>query len=182
MGKSLYRVDNIDELHDALRQFDRFRQEPIYVIQYHESKHHTGRFFRYRVMFIDGVLMAGRIYTSDSWLVDITAARGMDEARRKAMRDEEIHWMNHPVEALGEENVEALSRVNDILGLDILGLDVGVTEDGVAVIFEANPNMNFLTMNRRADEIPYFGGASERITSAIENLLIKKAKYPVSVN
>ena len=181
-GKSLYRADNLGELRAALRKFDRFRKEPIYAIQYHESKHHSGSHLRYRVMFIDGVLYGGRMYLGDSWLVGNSSARRSGDGSLAKLREEERHWMSYPDRALGAENIEALGQVNDILGLDILGMEVGVTGDGTAVIFEANPNMNFLTVNRRTEEAPYYGAAGERIASAVEDLLLKRSKFPILVH
>lgn len=181
LGHSFLRADTAAELRRNIVELDVFKNEPMYAIQYHESRHPSGAHLRYRAIFIDGVMYAGRMYLGDNWLV----ARGTREAGAEfgpeQFEAEERRWMSHPAEVIGSANADALARVNDALGLDALGIDFGIGADGRLIVFEANPNMDFLTMLRHVERTPYLGVAAARIAAALEDLFITRSKATAAV-
>jgi len=178
---AFFKADNVDQLRDAIKRYDCYSNIPIYVIQFHESRHPCGQFLRYRAMFIDGVLYPGRMYLSQSWRATSVTDPAQAAIVDADNQDQERLWLNHPEEVIGLENVEALHRVNEVLGLDIIGIDFGLSEDGEIIIFEANPGLNLLTMLRHVESAPYLAVAGKRIISGIENLIVRKSNLAVAV-
>ncbi len=175
-ARNFHMAGDARELREVFRRIDPNGKEPVYVIQFHESRHASGRFLRYQAAFVDGVLYPGAMDLSEDWL-PVRGARepagGADEAEFAAA---ERRWLDDPESAIGRENVAALSEANAKLGLDILGLDLGIAADGRVIIFEAGANVNVLALRGRVDATPHLAAAARRIAGAIEDLLIRKSR------
>jgi tetratricopeptide (TPR) repeat protein len=179
-ARNFHMAGDARELREVFRRIDPNGKEPVYVIQFHESRHASGRSLRYQAAFVDGVLYPGAMDLSEDWL-PVRGAReppggkdgGEDGAEFAAA---ERRWLDDPESAIGRENVAALYGANARLGLDILGLDLGIAADGRVIIFEAGANVNVLALRGRVDAAPHLAAAARRIAGAIEDLLIRKSR------
>ena len=132
----------------------------------------------YRTVFIDGVFYPGRMYLSDSWLVSGPAQRGLRRtliAENSGFQADERGWIDDPEKVLGAANMEALKNLNDVIGLDCFGADVGLLDDGRLLVFEANACMNTLANRRHVEEFPYLKPGADEIQAAIERMILDKA-------
>jgi len=76
--------------------------------------------------------------------------------------------------ALGERAMEALAKIQLVLGLDYAGIDFGLGAAGEVLLFEANATMTVLPPDRdpRWD---YRRAAVAHIEDAVRKMLIEKA-------
>lgn len=173
---ALSRVDNAEGLRKALPRFARW---PCYVIQFHQSRHRSGNFLMYRAVFIGGEFYPARMYLADDWLVSGPAQRGFAQTLIGAdpkFQDEEKAWLKDPEAVIGGANMAALHAVDRVIGLDCYGIDFGIDPDARIIIFEANSAMNLLSIRRHVRKFPYLKAAAHSIQSALEDLLIAKAR------
>jgi hypothetical protein len=84
--------------------------------------------------------------------------------------------LDDPEAVIGADNLAALGKAQAKIGLDVLGMNIGLAEDGRVIIFEANGETNVLGLPRPADTAPHFVAASRRIQTAIEDLILKKSR------
>ncbi|MCZ6637997.1 MAG: hypothetical protein O7C66_07370, partial [Alphaproteobacteria bacterium] len=174
-SSGLYMADTVDELREAIENMS---SDAVYVIQFHESRHSSGNYLMYRTVFIDGVFYPGRMYLSDSWLVSGPAQRGLRRtliAENSGFQADERGWIDDPEKVLGAANMEALKNLNDVIGLDCFGADVGLLDDGRLLVFEANACMNTLANRRHVEEFPYLKPGADEIQAAIERMILDKA-------
>ena len=174
--RGLEKVDSLDALRDSLA---RFAKGPCYLTQYHESKRWKGNFLRYRAVFVGGRIYPSRMNLSENWLVGPSIDRPQDKKLTEAsseFKDEEKRWIADPRSVIGQANMAALHAVDGVLGLDCYGVDFGIAEDGQVIVFEANASMDLLTIRSHVAKFPYLRQAAEDIKSALEDLLIGKAR------
>jgi tetratricopeptide (TPR) repeat protein len=174
-ARAFFRADDITGLREAIKRIDPRGAEPVYVIQYHESRHRSGAFLRYRLVFVDGVLYPGVISLSDGWRQGWQEAAAWAGKLGSEFIEEERRWLDEPEAVIGGENLAALGQAQARIGLDVLGMDIGLAEDGKVIIYEANGETNVLGLPRPADTAPHFVAASRRIQTAIEDLILKKS-------
>ncbi len=173
---ALSRADDPDGLRKALPRFARW---PCYVIQFHESRHRSGNFLMYRAVFIGGEFYPGRMYLADDWLVSGPAQRTLAQTLiggSTAFQADEKAWLTDPEAVIGEANMAALHAVNRVIGMDCYGVDFGIDAGGRIIIFEANSAMNLLSIRRHGRKFHYLKPAAQNIQTAIEDLIIGKAK------
>ncbi len=175
-ASALGRADNAEELRKALPRFARW---PCFVIQFHESRHPSGNFLMYRAAFIGGAFYPARMYLDGQWLVSGPAQRALSQTPIEAdpaLQDEEKAWLADPEARIGGANMAALLAVNRVIGLDCYGIDFGIGADGRIIIFEANSAKNLLSIRRHGLKFPYLKPAALRIQSALEDIIIAKAR------
>ena len=175
-ARAFFKADDVTGLREAVKRISPGGGEAVYVIQYHESRHRSGAFLRYRLVFIDGVLYPGVMSLSDGWLQGGDTAAAWAEKLGSEFITEERRWLDDPQAVIGPENLAALGQAQAKIGLDVLGMDIGLAEDGRVIIFEANAETNVLGLPRSAAIAPHFLTASRRIQTAIEDLILKKSR------
>jgi len=151
---------------------------PVYVIQFHESRHRSGNFLMYRGIFVGGRFHPGRMYMADGWLVSGPAQRSLERTLIEAspeLQEEEMAWLADPEGAVGAENLAAFHAMHEVIGLDCYGFDFGIAGDGRAIVFEANATMNLLSIRRHVPKFPYLAPAADAIARAIEDLIVARA-------
>jgi hypothetical protein len=93
---------------------------------------------KYRVMFIGGVAYPLHLAISADWKVHyFTAAM----AANPDFRREEHRFLDDMPGVLGERAMDALTRIQSMLGLDYAGIDFALAPDGSLLLFEANATM-----------------------------------------
>ena len=169
------KVENVAGLRAALTKF---AGKSCYVIQYHESKLPTGMFLKYRGIFIGGKFFPGRMNISGNWLVGASSTRPGDKKLIEGnteLQNDEARWLADPAGVIGQANIDALYAADAILGLDNYGMDFGIADDGRVVLFEANPCMNFLSIQRHVPKFPYLRRASDDIKTAMADMMVARA-------
>jgi hypothetical protein len=110
----------------------------LLVMQFADTRSADGFFRKYRVMFIGGELYPLHLAVSPSWKVHYFSA---DMAESTEHRAEEDAFLRDMPGALGSRVVEALRRIDALLGLDYGGIDFAIGAGGSVVVFEANASM-----------------------------------------
>jgi hypothetical protein len=112
--------------------------EELLAIQSLDARGTDGMARKYRVMFIDGRMYPLHLAISSDWKVHYFSA---DMARSDAFREEERRFLLDMPGVLGPRAMEALARVEAVLGLQYAGVDFALSPDGSVLLFEANATM-----------------------------------------
>jgi hypothetical protein len=83
--------------------------------------------------------------------------------------------------ALGDRAMAALTRIQDMLGLDYAGIDFGVSADGDLLLFEANATMVIAVPDDDA-RWAYRRTAITGIIDAVVAMIRQKAAAPLSTS
>ncbi|MEX0922567.1 MAG: tetratricopeptide repeat protein [Rhodovibrionaceae bacterium] len=171
MGTSMVLIEKDEDLEAGLRKFiGRF----IYVIKYHECRFRAGIYRKIRACFIGGDFHPIRIDFKADWNVhrfDDATKLMLEDA---SLRKNELAYIEDCEKYLGKEAMACLETIDDKLGLDFLGIDFGIGEDGRMVIFEANPAMNVLEY-RRMKDFPYFEAGAQEVEKSFQKMLLSRA-------
>lgn len=141
----------------------------LLAIEFIDTRSEDGRFQKYRAMAIGGELYPSHMAVSNHWNVHYFSAQ-----MGKAERAEEARYLADMRGSLGVVAFEALKRVADALGLEYVGIDFGVAQDGRVVVFEANAAMTIFMPEPRP-ETEYRRRAASRIFEAAQQLVMRKA-------
>ena len=152
-----------------------FQKSPVgcgyYIIQFQDCRHRHSVFNKIRVFFIDGQWYPVANLFHDSWNVH-SGDRYQLMDKTPWTQHEEMAFLNAPVRYLGDENVEKLEKIRDIVGLDFFGLDFTILPDGALFIFELNAAMrhNF----DHAKNFPYTKQHLQRISHAFDSMVQRR--------
>jgi tetratricopeptide (TPR) repeat protein len=135
MGEHFVKVDREAELAQSIGSIP---GEDLLAIQFIDTSSADGKFRKYRVMMIAGVLFPVHVAVSPNWKVHYFSADMADAANRA----EDEAMLSEPARVLEQKAVEALSRISEALNLDFVGVDFGFGPDGDVVVFEANATMS----------------------------------------
>jgi tetratricopeptide (TPR) repeat protein len=170
MGRAMQRADDAAAYAAALRSLP--GGDELIAIAYVETRSGDGAWRKYRVMCIDSVLYPLHLAIAQRWDVHYFSASMREYA---AYRAEEARFLTDPRAAIGARAWTALTQVCAVLDLQYAGIDFGLTDDGRAVIFEANAAMTVLP----PDPDPVFAyrvAASATIAAAIETLILSRLR------
>jgi hypothetical protein len=134
-GRHFVRVEKPSDLAGAVATLP---GELLAAIEYLDARGPDGRWRKFRVMMIDGILYPLHLAVSDSWKVHYFTA-GM--ADRPEHRAEEASFLADMTDVLGPDATAALERICERLGLDYGGIDFGIGPGGEVLVFEANATM-----------------------------------------
>jgi hypothetical protein len=110
----------------------------LLAIEYLDARGPDEMARKYRVMFIGGVAYPLHLAISADWKVHyFTAAM----AANPDFRREEHRFLDDMPGVLGERAMDALTRIQSMLGLDYAGIDFALAPDGSLLLFEANATM-----------------------------------------
>jgi tetratricopeptide (TPR) repeat protein len=146
--------------------------ETLIVLPYVETRSPAGEWRKYRVMCIAGQLYPLHLAIAHRWDVHYFSAAMTERAEYRA---EEAHFLRDPISVLGAPAWDALGKIRDRLGLDYMGIDFGLLDDGRIVLFEANAAMAVLA----PDPDPRFAyrrPASDAIALALRDMLLDRIK------
>ena len=85
------------------------------------------------------------------------------------LQKEELRFLENPPAVLGERNIERLSRISEVIGLDFLGIDFTPLPDGRLLVFEANPAMRH--NYEHLEGFPYRKPFLDQISNAFQKML-----------
>ncbi len=167
-GRHFLRIESLNDLAAALAQLP---GEELTVIQYLDARGADGKARKYRVMMIDGQLYPLHVAISSNWKIHYFTAEMADHAQHRA---EDAEFLENMPAVLGPRAMEALGRIQAILGLDYAGIDFGLAAAGEILLFEANATM---VVNPPEPDArwAYRRPAVERIFAAVRRMLLDKA-------
>lgn len=180
-GGGMHLCADSKELDQALNTLAARKTAPeIFAIQFHNAqKNKNGHYKVYRCAVVDGELLPVNCFFNTHWNTHGENNQGRASQLRAStlINDPEFHteeasFMADVRAYLGKDKTDALMAACAGVGVDICGLDFGLTEDDRPLIFEINPNM-LLWWYRVG--FPHFWPAAERTIKAIEGLLLRRA-------
>jgi len=165
-GRHFVRVESAEALPDAVASLP---GTSLAVIEFLDARAPDGNVRKYRVMMIDGRLYPLHLAVSSRWKVHYFTA---DMADCPDHRAEDAEFLEDMPRVLGSRAMEALARIQALLGLDYGGIDFGLNPAGDLLFFEANATM---VVNRPEPDSrwDYRRPAVERIFAAVRALLTK---------
>jgi hypothetical protein len=173
MGEFFVKADSPEALVVALAQLPGagLSETQVLAIEYLDARGADGYYRKYRVMMIDGQLYPLHLAISPHWKVHYFSS---DMADKPDHREEESRFLADMPGVLGSKALEALARLQAVLGLDYGGIDFGVRPNGDILLFEANATMVVQPPDKR-DLWDYRRCAVDRIHSAVQQMLMRRA-------
>jgi hypothetical protein len=110
----------------------------LLLIECLDARDPAGFAHKYRVMMIDGRLYPLHLALSRDWKVHYFTADMQDHAEHRALEEA---FLDDMTGVLGSSAMQALSEINDRLGLDYAGVDFALNGAGEVLLFEANATM-----------------------------------------
>jgi glutathione synthase/RimK-type ligase-like ATP-grasp enzyme len=166
-GRHFVRILDADDLAPQLATLP---GDELFAIAFVDTRGADGRYRKYRVLAIGGVLVPLHLASSRNWKVHYFSA---DTARHAPSRAAEIAFLEDPLSALGAFVWRGLERLRDVLALDYGGIDFALDADGRVVVFEANAS--FAIYRPDGAEAAYRTPAVERAISAVRELIRERA-------
>ena len=167
-GQGLARIDSPEDI----RAYLSARQEQeFFVAKFVDYRSRDGLYRKYRIALIDGKPYACHMGISEHWMIHYANA-GMDESAEK--REEEAHFMAGFDGDFARRHYDALSGINERMGLDYLVIDCAETQDGRLLIFEVDIGAVIHAMDP-VDVFPYKVPQMRQVFSAFRNMLARAA-------
>jgi aromatic-L-amino-acid/L-tryptophan decarboxylase len=167
-GKHFLRVESFEALPAALSELP---GENLIVMQYLDARGRDGKTRKYRVMMIDGQIYPLHLAISSHWKIHYFTAEMADNPEHRAEDAAFLENMSGVLEPLA---MNALKRIQSVLGLDYGGIDFGLNSKGEVLVFEANATMAVNPPD--ADERwHYRRSAYKKIHTAVQTMLLERA-------
>jgi aromatic-L-amino-acid/L-tryptophan decarboxylase len=173
MGEFFFKADSPEDLAPALAKLPGAgrSETQLLAIEYLDARGADGYYRKYRVMTIDGQLYPLHLAVSPHWKIHYFSS---DMADKPDHRKEEERFLADMPGVLGPKTVEALARLQSVLGLDYGGIDFGVDTKGNLLLFEANATM--VVQHPDKGEIwDYRRAAVNRILAAVHQMFVRRA-------
>jgi len=170
-GRGLVRIDTEDEIRRIAVPEDEYGF--YYLSDFIDFAGTDGLCRKIRLFAIGGQVMARHMIIGRSWNVHM-AIRGEVMTSDPALIAEEEAFMKNPRGYLGDGIWRDAETLAGRMGLDYMGIDGALMEDGRFVVFEANASMNAF-QRRYLETFPYLSKPIREIREATEALLLSKA-------
>jgi Tfp pilus assembly protein PilF/glutathione synthase/RimK-type ligase-like ATP-grasp enzyme len=167
-GLNFLRVENFAALPAALAELP---GRELIVMQYLDGKGPDGKVRKYRVMLIDGRIYPLHVAVSSHWKIHLFTAETADKPEYRA---EDAALLKDMRGVLGSVAMNALERIQSMLGLDYGGIDFGLNAKGEVLLFEANATM-VVNPPESDPRWNYRLPAYQRIEQAVQNMFRDKA-------
>ena len=167
-GRHFPRVERPEGLPGALAELP---GKVLTVMQYLDARGPDGKVRKYRVMMIDGQLYPLHLAISSHWKVHYFTA---EMAGHPEHRAEDAEFLENMPGVLGPRAMQALTRIQEALGLEYAGIDFGLNARGEILLFEANATM-VVNPPEPDEQWAYRRPAVERIYTAVRNMLMARA-------
>lgn len=161
--------DRFDSWNDVAEFVSRSPDAGFYLIEYIDYKSVDGFYRKYRVVFIDGVLLPYHLAIHDNWKVHHFRT---DMANHDWMREEEERFLADMGSVFSLPCQDSLRAMARATGLDYGGIDCGVDRDGRIVVFEANASM--LVHDEKNETFAYKNPYVVRIKNAFDAMLARR--------
>lgn len=112
------------------------------MTEFVDFRNEDGLYRKYRVFFIGRRRIFRHLIGADNWSIH-AQERFAFMANHSGLIAEELRIITDPAGVFPTAASAALDTVRERLGLDFFGMDFGVTDDGRALLFEANATMSF---------------------------------------
>jgi hypothetical protein len=166
-GHHFVRAETPDALAAAATEFP---GDDVWLIEQLDAWDGQGRFRKFRVMTIDGVLYPLHLAVSRDWKVHYFTADMADSAENRAT---EAAFLNDMAGVVGARGVAALERIATRLGLDYGGIDFAVNGDGEILFFEANATMVMVPLSSDR-KWAYRRPAFDKVFTAVRTMLLAR--------
>ena len=167
-GQHFLRVQNFEMLSAALAELP---GKELIVMQYLDARGRDGKSRKYRAMMIDGQLYPVHLAISRHWKIHFFNAEMADNPEHRA---EDSAFLEDMPGVLGSVAMNALGRIQAVLGLDYAGIDFGMNAHGELLVFEANAAMA-VNPPDPGERWNYRRAAYSRIHAAVQKMLIGMA-------
>ncbi|MGH9445940.1 MAG: ATP-grasp domain-containing protein, partial [Terriglobia bacterium] len=147
--------------------------QDLIVMQYLDARGTGGKTRKYRAMMIDGHVYPLHVAVSSHWKIHYFTAEMADNLEYRA---EDAAFLENMAGVLGPLAMNALERIQALLGLDYGGIDFGLNAKGEVLVFEANATMA-VNAPEPDERWNYRRPAYERIHAAVQKMLIERASY-----
>jgi glutathione synthase/RimK-type ligase-like ATP-grasp enzyme len=138
-GISMLRVNSSDEL-EAMHVFPLDGRD-FYLTEYFDCRDDAGRYFKQRIVVVDGEPLLRHSMYGDNWIINSKAMNHMLERESwDELKQREARFEAEVLPGLKP----AIDEITSRLKLEYYGIDCFVRPDGDMVVFEANANMNVL--------------------------------------
>ena len=168
-GLHFLRVDCREALSEAL---DKLPGQELLVMQYLDARGGDGKTRKYRVMFIGGQMYPLHVAISSHWKIHYFTAEMAESAENRA---EDAGFLENMPKAIGSLAVQALQRIQSMLGLDYGGIDFGLDREGRVLLFEANATM-VVNPPERDERWRYRFAPWQRIHLAVQTMLVERVR------
>ncbi len=167
-GLHFLRVENLDELAAAV---EKIPGREIIVMQYLDARGADGKTRKYRAMMIDGKIYPLHCAISSNWKIHYFTAEMSDSPEH---RREDAAFLENMPDVVGPLAMQALGRIQAMLGLDYAGIDFGLNDKGELLLFEANATM-VVNQPEPDERWNYRRPVYERIHWSVQQMLMKRA-------
>jgi aromatic-L-amino-acid/L-tryptophan decarboxylase len=151
----------------------------LIVMQFLDARAPDGKTRKYRVMMIDGQLYPLHCAISSQWKIHYFTA---EMAHNPQHQTEDRNFLENMPDVLGPVAMRALTRIQEMLGLDYAGIDFGLNANGEILLFEANATM-VVNPPELGEQWKYRLPAYRQIQTAIHRMLITRAeRSPLVLN
>jgi glutamate/tyrosine decarboxylase-like PLP-dependent enzyme len=163
-GRHFVRVERPDDLAGVVESLP---GKDLTVIQFLDSRGADGKFRKYRVMMIDGHLFPLHLAISSHWKVHYFTA---EMAENESYRAQDAEFLECMPQVLGTKAMDALAKIQGVLGLDYGGIDFGLSASREVLLFEANATM-VVNPPEAGAKWDYRRAPVERIFAAVRSML-----------
>lgn len=112
------------------------------MTEFFDFRNEDGLYRKYRVFFIGRRRIFRHLIGADTWSIH-APERFSFMANHAGLIAEELRIIADPAGVFPAAASAALDAVRERMGLEFFGMDFGVTDDGRALLFEANATMSF---------------------------------------
>jgi hypothetical protein len=140
-----------------------------YLIEYIDYRSDDGFFRKYRVIFVDGMILPYHLAIHDDWKVHHFRT---DMANHAWMRQEEERFLQDLGSVFDAAQQGALLAMAKATGLDYGGIDCGIDRDRRIVVFEDNAAM--LVHDEKTEVYAYKNQYIARIKQAFDAMLSRR--------
>lgn len=138
-GKSMVLVRSRDDL--ALLHVFPFDGRDYYLTEFVDYKSKDGLYHKQRFIMINGEPVLRHSLFNTHWKIH-AASRGYMQ-KHESWEDDEKRCVRLETEMVPKLET-VFKEITDRIGLEYVGLDCNINEDGELLVFEANANMNIL--------------------------------------
>jgi hypothetical protein len=148
-GRDMIRLRGAEDF-DGLEQLP-FDGRDFYVIAFSDYKNSDGLYRKYRLIKVGRNILPRHLIISEDWKIHV-AQRNEDVNFSSEARAREDAYLANPRSCLGGALYDQLVMALERTGLDYVGVDFGLYDDGSAVLFECNACTNAATLSPRSGE------------------------------
>jgi tetratricopeptide (TPR) repeat protein len=169
-GKSVELIETASALQSHFQ--DSPSNRAYYIIQFNHCCIKPNIYHKMRVFFIDGNFYPIANVFHNGWNVH-SGDRYSEMVHQEWMQAEEKKYLGDSCGYLGQENMDRLYAVRDLIKLDFFGIDFTILQDGTLFIFELNAAMrhNFDHAGNFPYTRPYLEVASRAFNQMVHNRL-----------